>query len=127
MPPGVNTYSVQPGDSIFSISQKYRIPSDIIINANGIARKYNVTFNGQPRPDYIIRANPGIAQNIIPGIQLSIPYPPPVGWNHSGTSLNILQEKKSGYMISHHLNIPLSKKPMYPIPNFSLAIKNCCT
>lgn len=62
IPAGVPYYVVRPGDTLY-----------------GIARKYNVIFKGQPRPDYIIRANPGITQNIIPGMQLSIPYPPPGG------------------------------------------------
>ncbi|HEY9060699.1 MAG TPA: LysM peptidoglycan-binding domain-containing protein [Pseudobacteroides sp.] len=62
IPSGVPYYVVKPGDTLF-----------------GIARRYNVTFKGQPRPDYIIQSNPGITQNIIPGMQLYIPYPPPGG------------------------------------------------
>lgn len=59
---GVPYYTVRQGDTLYKI-----------------AAKYNVTLNGQPRPDYIIEANPGLTPDIIPGMGLTIPYAPPGG------------------------------------------------
>jgi len=62
VPPGVPFYVVRPGDTLFNI-----------------AAKYNVTVDGRPRPDLIIKANNGLTPDIIPGMRLRIPYAPPVG------------------------------------------------
>lgn len=60
IPQGVPYYIVRPGDTLYKI-----------------AVKYNVVLNGQPRPDLIIKANPGLTFSIIPGMTIAIPYPPP--------------------------------------------------
>jgi TolB protein len=111
MPPGVTTYVVKPGDSVYSISQIYGLPINIVLRANGIeppytiipgqvlsilqgvpyyivrpgdtlykiALRYNVMLNGQPMPNLIIEANPGLTASIMPGMGITIPYPPPGG------------------------------------------------
>ena len=70
VPTGVPFYIVQPGDTLYKI-----------------AVKYNVTLNGQPRPDLIINANTGLTPDIIPGMTLAIPYPPPGGTGRLATVL----------------------------------------
>lgn len=62
VPPGVPYYTVKPGDTLYKI-----------------AAKYNVTLNGQPRPDLIMEANYGLTPDIIPGMNIAVPYPPPGG------------------------------------------------
>jgi len=62
VPPGVAYYTVRQGDTLYKI-----------------AAKYNVTLNGQPRPDLIIEANSGLTPDIIPGMNIVVPYAPPGG------------------------------------------------
>ncbi|RBP61062.1 WD40 repeat protein [Alkalibaculum bacchi] len=120
MPPGVTTYVVQSGDSLFTIATKYRIPLRTLIISNAIdepyiispgmvlnvpvgvpyytvkqgdtlyniAKKYNVNLNGRPQPDLILKANPGLTPNIIPGMNLQIPYGLPSGAGQIAILLN---------------------------------------
>lgn len=62
IPAGVPYYVVRPGDTLYNI-----------------ALKYNVVLNSQPRPDLIIKANYGLTPDIIPGMAIAIPFPPPGG------------------------------------------------
>lgn len=78
IPQGVPYYTVRPGDTLYKI-----------------AVKYNVIFNGQPRPDLIIKANPGLTPYIVPGINIAIPYPPPGG---PGTLAVILNDDINSYL-----------------------------
>jgi TolB protein len=71
IPQGVPFYVVRPGDTLYKI-----------------AIKYNVVLNGQPRPDLIIKANPGLTPSIIPGMAIAIPYPPPGGTGRLAVTLN---------------------------------------
>lgn len=71
IPQGVPFYIVRPNDTLYKI-----------------AIKYNVTLNSQPRPDLIIKANPGLTASIIPGMALAIPYPPPGGTGRLAVLLN---------------------------------------
>lgn len=71
IPQGVPYYIVRPGDTLYKI-----------------AAKYNIILNGQPRPDLIIRANPGLTSSIIPGMSIAIPYPPPGGTGRLAVILN---------------------------------------
>ena len=71
IPQGVPYYIVRPGDTLYKI-----------------AAKYNVILNGQPRPDLIIKANPGLTSSIIPGMSIAIPYPPPGGTGRLAVILN---------------------------------------
>lgn len=71
IPQGAPYYIVRPGDNLYRI-----------------AAKYNVTLNGQPRPDLIIKANPGLTASIIPGMSIAIPYPPPGGPGRLAVVLN---------------------------------------
>ena len=60
IPQGVPFYIVRPYDTLYKI-----------------AIRYNVILNGQPRPDLIIKANPGLTSSIMPGMTIAIPYAPP--------------------------------------------------
>jgi TolB protein len=71
IPQGVPFYVVQPGDSLYRI-----------------AARYNVTLNGQPIPELIIKANPGLTPALMPGMSISIPYPPPGGTGRLAVALN---------------------------------------
>lgn len=71
IPQGVPYYIVRPGDTLYKI-----------------AVKYNVILNGQPRPDLIIKANPGLTSSIVPGMSIAIPYPPPGGTGRLAVILN---------------------------------------
>lgn len=71
IPEGVPFYIVRPGDTLYKI-----------------AAKYNVTLNGQPSPDLIIKANPGLTPSIMPGMAIAIPYPPPAGPGRLAVLLN---------------------------------------
>jgi TolB protein len=71
VPEGVTYYVVNPGDTLYKI-----------------ALKYNVVLNSQPRPDYIIKANPGLTSSINPGTSIIIPYPPPGGTGKLAVILN---------------------------------------
>lgn len=71
IPQGVPYYIVRPGDTLYKI-----------------AAKYNVILNGQPRPDLIIKANPGLTSSIVPGMSIAIPYPPPGGTGRLAVILN---------------------------------------
>lgn len=64
-------YTVRSGDTLYKI-----------------AAKYNVILNRQPRPDLIIKANPGLTSSIVPGISIAIPYPPPGGTGRLAVILN---------------------------------------
>lgn len=78
VPSGVPYYVVRSGDTLYNI-----------------AMRYNVTINGQPRPELIIKANPGVTSNIIPGMTLVIPYPPAGG---AGQLAVILSDGVSSYI-----------------------------
>lgn len=71
IPQGVPFYTVRPGDTLYKI-----------------AARYNVVLNGQPRPDVIIKANPGLTPSIIPGMTISIPHPPLLGPGRLAVILN---------------------------------------
>lgn len=71
IPQGVPYYIVRTGDTLYKI-----------------AAKYNVILNGQPRPELIIKANPGLTSSIIPGMSIAIPYPPPDGTGRLAVILN---------------------------------------
>lgn len=60
VPAGVPYYMVMQGDTLFRIAQRY-----------------NVSVNGKPRPDLIMDANEGLTTDIVPGMFVIIPYPPP--------------------------------------------------
>lgn len=62
IPQGVPYYNIRPGDTLYKT-----------------AAKYNVTLNGQIRPDIIIKANPVLTSSIILGTNIAVPYPPPGG------------------------------------------------
>lgn len=62
VPPGVPYYTVRQGDTLYNI-----------------AARYNVTLNGRPRPNFILEANYGLTSDIIPGMNIAVPYPPPGG------------------------------------------------
>mgnify|MGYP005837553703 CR=1 FL=1 len=79
VPTGVPFYVVRSGDTLYKI-----------------ALNYNVVLNGQPRPDFIIRANSGLTPSIIiPGMALAIPYPPPGG---PGTIAVVLNDGLKFYL-----------------------------
>ena len=71
IPQGVPYYIVRTGDTLYKI-----------------AAKYNVILNGQPRPELIIKANPGLTSSIIPGMSIAITYPPPGGTGRLAVILN---------------------------------------
>lgn len=71
VPEGVPFYVVRYGDSLYNI-----------------AKRYNVTVDGQVRPDLIINANSGLTPDIVPGMTLAIPYPPPGGTGRLAVLLN---------------------------------------
>jgi len=54
VPPGVTTYVVRPGDSVYSISQNYGIPMSVIIDANGLEPPYIIT------PGTVLTVPPGV-------------------------------------------------------------------
>lgn len=62
IPQGVPYYTLRPGDTLYKI-----------------AARYNVVLNGEPRPDVIIKANPGLTPSITPGMNILIPPPPLTG------------------------------------------------
>lgn len=62
IPQGAPFYTVRSGDTLYKI-----------------AARYNVVLGGQPRPDVIIKANPGLTPSIVPGMTINIPSPPLVG------------------------------------------------
>lgn len=78
VPQGVPYYVIRPGDTLYRI-----------------ATKYNVTVNGVPRPDLIIRVNNGLTPMITPGMVIAIPYPPPGG---SGTLAVVLNDELNYYL-----------------------------
>lgn len=78
IPQGVPYYIVKPGDTLFKV-----------------AAKYNVTLNGQPRYDLILNANPGLTTNLMPGMSIAIPYPPPGG---TGRLAIILNDELQSYL-----------------------------
>jgi TolB protein len=71
IPQGVPFYTVRSRDTIYKI-----------------AARYNVVLNGQPRPDVIIKANPGLTPSIVPGMTISIPHPPLLGPGRLAVVLN---------------------------------------
>lgn len=71
IPQGVPFYVVRPGDTLYKI-----------------AVRYNVVLTGEPRPDLIIKANPGLTPSITPGMPIAIPYPPPGGRGRLAIILN---------------------------------------
>jgi TolB protein len=71
IPQGMPYYTVRPGDILYKI-----------------AAKYNVTLNGQPRYDLILKANPGLTSSIMPGTTIAIPYAPPSGLGSLAVILN---------------------------------------
>lgn len=71
IPQGVPFYIVRPYDTLYKI-----------------AIRYNVILKGQPRPDLIIKANPGLTSSIIPGMTIAIPYAPPGGTGNLAVLLN---------------------------------------
>ncbi len=54
MPPGVTTYVVKPGDTLFAISQRYGLPINIVIEANGLEPPYVIV------PDQVLLVPPGV-------------------------------------------------------------------
>lgn len=84
IPQGVPFYVVRPGDSLYKI-----------------AARYNVTVNGYPSPELIIKANPGLTPSISPGMAISIPYPPPGG---TGKLAVVLNDDISSYLLLYEAN-----------------------
>lgn len=78
IPQGVPYYIVRPRDAFYKI-----------------ASKYNVIINGIPRPDLILKSNLGLTPNIIEGMSIAIPYPPPGG---TGTLAVILDDQTDSYL-----------------------------
>lgn len=90
VPSGNPFYVVRSGDTLYKI-----------------AIRYNVVLNGQPRPDLIITSNPGLTPAIIPGMVISIPYPPPGG---PGRLANLLSDGFKSFIM---LYSPLSGNTNY--------------
>ncbi|WP_303862650.1 LysM peptidoglycan-binding domain-containing protein [Alkalibaculum bacchi] len=90
VPRGVPYYTVKQGDSLYKI-----------------ASKYNVTSNGQPQPDFIVMANPGLTTKIIPGMNLQIPYGLP---SVSGQIALLLTDQFRDYIVLYK---PQSRDEVY--------------